>query len=199
MRSRILYFLIIIAVLSSCRSQKSVVATTQDKAVKTEVLPMWQTGDIATTTGRVTMTYNGRRATLDAHVRLKRDDVVQVQFSYSFIITIQVGTMELTKDEFMFLNRIHKQYTRAPYAEADGFLNRDINFENVQSMFWGDGEGQKPSQLQLALPVSGKLLKANFVFDEWGKDDSWQTRTSFNEQRFDKVSLEQLIQTIINM
>lgn len=199
MRSRILCFLAVLVILSSCRSQKAVVATTQNDTVKTEVSPVWQTGDIATTTARVTMSYNGRRATLDARVRLKRDDVVQVQFSYNLIITIQVGTMELTKDEFMFLNRIHRQYTRAPYAEADGFLNRDINFENVQSMFWGDNEGLKPSQLQLALPVSGKLLKANFVFDEWGKDDSWQTRTQFNEQRFDKVSLEQLIQTIINM
>lgn len=199
MRSKILYLMTALAILSSCRSQKTVVTTTPEEVVKTEVMPMWKAGDIATTTGRVTMSYNGRRATLDAHVRLKRDDVVQVQFSYSMIITIQVGTMELTKDEFLFLNRIHRQYTRAPYAEVDGFLNKDINFENVQSMFWGDNEGQRPSQLQLALPVSGKMLKANFVFDEWGKDDSWQTRTQFNEQRFDKVSLEQMMQTLINM
>ena len=198
MRNKVLICLAAVMLLSACRSHKTDTTVTKP-VVQGETVQKWQNGDIATTTGRVTMSYGGRRATLNARVRLKRNDVVQVQFSYSMIITIQVGCMELTKDEFLFLDRINRQYSKAPYAEADGFLNRHIDFESVQTMFWGDNEGGNPSRLQLALPVAGKMLKADFTFDEWGKEEGWPTRTTFNEQRFAKVSLEQLVQTMINM
>jgi hypothetical protein len=188
--------------LSACRSHKGKegedVAIPVDSVITVTPAP-WQDGDVATTTGRVTMTYNGRRATLNTHVRLKRGDVIQVQFTYSMIITIQVGSMELTRDEFLFLDRVNRQYVRAPYAEVDGFLSREIDFENVQSMFWGDKDGCMPQELHLSLPISGKTLKAHFTFDEWGHDTGWQTRTQFNESRFNKVTLEQLVQTLINM
>lgn len=188
--------------LAGCRSHKMKdgedVAVPVDTMSEVTLLP-WKDGDVATTTGRATMIYNGRRATLNTQVRLKRGDVVQVQFSYSMIITIQVGSMEMTQDEFLFLDRVNRQYVRAPYAEVDGFLSREIYFENVQSMFWGDKEGRMPKELQLSLPISGKTLKAHFTFDEWGHDTGWQTRTQFNESRFNKVTLEQLVQTLINM
>ena len=202
MRNNVLYIFAALLLLSACRSHKvkdgEDVAVPVDSVATVTTSP-WQDGDFATTTGRATMTYNGRRATLNTHVRLKRGDVVQVQFTYSMIITIQVGSMELTRDEFLFLDRVNRQYVRAPYAEVDGFLNRDINFENVQSMFWGDKDGRMPQELQLSLPVSGKMLKAHFTFDDWGRDEGWQTRTQFNESRFDKVTLDQLVQTLINM
>lgn len=203
MRNRLVYLLAVTMLLGACRSHKvkdggEDTFAADSLAGKTENVT-WQSGDVATTTARTTMTYNGRRATLDAHVRLKRDDVIQVQFSYSMIITIQVGSMELTRDEFLFIDRINKQYTRAPYMEADEFLKRDINFRNVQAMFWGDADGMLPKELLLALPVSGKTLKAHFVFDEWSREGEWQTRTVFNEGRFAKVTLEELVETLINM
>ena len=188
--------------LAGCRSHKvkevEEVTMPADTVSTVTVLP-WQDGDVATTTGRAVMTYNGRRATLNTQVRMKRGDVVQVQFSFSMIITIQVGSMEMTRDEFLFLDRVNRQYVRAPYAEVDGFLSREINFENVQGLFWGDRDGRLPQELQLSLPISGKTLKAHFTFDEWSHDDGWQTRTQFNESRFAKVTLEQLVQTLINM
>ena len=140
--------------LSGCRSHKAKdgedVAVPVDTVSAVTALP-WQDGDVATTTGRATMIYNGRRATLNTNVRLKRGDVVQVQFTYSMIITIQVGSMEMTQSDFLFLDRVNRQYVRAPYTEVDGFLSREINFENVQSMFWGDKEGRMPRELQLSL------------------------------------------------
>lgn len=188
--------------LAGCRSHKAKdgedVAVPVDTVSTVTALP-WQDGDVATTTGRATMIYNGRRATLNTNVRLKRGDVVQVQFTYSMIITIQVGSMEMTQSDFLFLDRVNRQYVRAPYAEVDGFLSREINFENIQGMFWGDKEGRMPRELQLSLPISGKMLKAHFTFDEWIHDDGWQTRTQFNESRFAQVTLEQLVQTLINM
>lgn len=202
MQNKWLCFVAVLLLLTGCRSHK--VKDGEDVAVPSDtvstVTPLpWQDGDVATTTGRATMTYNGRRATLNTNVRLKRGDVVQVQFTYSMIITIQVGSMEMTQSEFLFLDRVNRQYVRAPYAEVDGFLSRDIDFENVQGMFWGDKEGRMPRELQLSLPISGKTLKAHFTFDEWSHDDGWQTRTQFSETRFDKVTLEQLVQTLINM
>ena len=202
MQNKWLYFMAALLLLSGCRSHKAKdgedVAVPVDTVSAVTALP-WQDGDVATTTGRATMIYNGRRATLNTNVRLKRGDVVQVQFTYSMIITIQVGCMEMTQSDFLFLDRVNRQYVRAPYAEVDGFLSREINFENVQSMFWGDKEGRMPRELQLSLPISGKTLKAHFTFDEWGHDDGWQTRTPFNDSRFDRVTLEQLVQTLINM
>ncbi len=202
MQNKWLCFVAVLLLLTGCRSHK--VKDGEDVAVPSDtvstVTPLpWQDGDVATTTGRATMTYNGRRATLNTNVRLKRGDVVQVQFTYSMIITIQVGSMEMTQSEFLFLDRVNRQYVRAPYAEVDGFLSREIDFENVQGMFWGDKEGRMPRELQLSLPISGKTLKAHFTFDEWSHDGGWQTRTQFSETRFDKVTLEQLVQTLINM
>lgn len=202
MQNKLLCFVAALLLLAGCRSHKvkdgGDVAVPVDTVSTVTPLP-WQDGDVATTTGRATMTYNGRRATLNTNVRLKRGDVVQVQFTYSMIITIQVGSMEMTQSEFFFLDRVNRQYVRAPYAEVDGFLSREIDFDNVQAMFWGDREGRMPQELQLSLPISGKMLKAHFTFDEWSHDDGWQTRTQFNESRFAKVTLEQLVQTLINM
>ena len=57
----------------------------------------------------------GKRVNVGGTYRLKRNDVIQMNLTYTMIFTISVGTLELTRDYILLLDRINKRYCKVSY------------------------------------------------------------------------------------
>lgn len=77
-----------------------------------------------------------QKLNLTGNLRMKRDDVIRLQLmAFGFV---EAGRMEFTKDEVLIIDRINKQYIRAPYNYIDFLRNSGINFFTLQSLFWNE-------------------------------------------------------------
>ena len=77
-----------------------------------------------------------QKLNLTGNLRMKRNDVIRLQLmAFGFV---EAGRMEFTKDEVLIVDRINKQYIRAPYNYIDFLRNSGINFFTLQSLFWNE-------------------------------------------------------------
>lgn len=73
---------------------------------------------------------------LTGNLRMKRDDVIRLQLmAFGFV---EAARIEFTKDEVLVVDRINKQFLRAPYRYVDFLRNSDIDFYTMQSLFWDE-------------------------------------------------------------
>ena len=66
---------------------------------------------------------------------------------------VDAGRMEFTKDYVLIVDRINKQYLKAPYKYIDFMRNSGVNFFTLQALFWNElfipgQEGLKASDLK---------------------------------------------------
>lgn len=74
--------------------------------------------------------------TLTGNLRMKRDDVIRLQLmAFGFV---EAGRLEFTKDYVLIMDRINKQYLKAPYQYIDFLRNSGINFYMLQALFWNE-------------------------------------------------------------
>ena len=71
---------------------------------------------------------------LGGKVSMKRDKVVRLNLT--FMGFVEVGIIEFTPDNILIVNRIGKEYTRAPYNSLDVLKKNNITFQNIQLMAW---------------------------------------------------------------
>ncbi len=80
--------------------------------------------------------------------RLKRDEVVQIDLTYTvFIVSVNVGILELTKSHILVLDKINKRYCRAKYSEIPALKDANVDFDFLQRIFWGDVDGVNNSYI----------------------------------------------------
>lgn len=73
---------------------------------------------------------------LTGNLRMKRDDVIRLQLmAFGFV---EAARLEFTKDYVLIIDRINKQYLKAPYYYVDFLRNSGINFNTLQSLFWNE-------------------------------------------------------------
>lgn len=77
-----------------------------------------------------------QQLTLTGNLKMKRDDVIRLQLmAFGFV---EAGRLEFTKDYVLIMDRINKQFLKAPYAQLDFLRNSGLNFYSLQSLFWNE-------------------------------------------------------------
>jgi hypothetical protein len=77
-----------------------------------------------------------QKLTLTGNLKMKRDDVIRLQLmAFGFV---EAGRIELTKDYVLIMDRINKQYLKAPYMQVDFLRNNGLNFSSMQALFWNE-------------------------------------------------------------
>ncbi len=166
---------------------------------------------------KLTLEANGKSISCGGTYRLLRDDVVQISLTYSvFIVSVNVGTLELTRDNLLLIDRMGKRYCRMAYADIPELKAAGVDFDYLQRIFWGDAEGETNSYVDFTygdwtqLGDGGRLpqkatvrLKGDKAQDyqivlELSKvqeDTSWETRTDI-PSGYEEVSLGTVMNAI---
>jgi len=77
-----------------------------------------------------------QQISLTGSLHMKRDDVIRLQLmAFGFV---EAARMEFTKDYVLIMDRINKQYLKAPYYYIDFLRNSGINFYTLQALFWNE-------------------------------------------------------------
>lgn len=223
-----IFTLLLIVFMGSCASSKkakkddaeslisnATTPTMSDITGSGEVVNMWKSGDAVTSKVTLNLEAKDNSVSLNGVARMKRDDVIQLNLTY--ILGIQVATLEITQDGILLVDRVNHQFVRASMRDL---LNGNvIDFNGVQSFFWGEAEdgylgqlswqkgemttielGRKlPSSLSLNLQLSGKEYKATFRFSNQKSDSDWNTRTEVNTNKYSEVSVNSLLKKIAGL
>lgn len=98
---------------------------------------------------------------LGGKIQMKRNQVVRLNLT--FMGFIEVGIIEFTPDYILIVNRMGKEYTKAPYNSMDAMVKNNINFQTIQTMAWNqlyakDGKAIKNADFGKAIE---DLINAN--------------------------------------
>ena len=95
-----------------------------------------QTAKFMTSKVKFSVEVGQQKLTLTGNLRMKRDDVIRLQLmAFGFV---EAGRIELTKDYVLIMDRINKQYLKAPYMQVDFLRNSGLNFNSLQALFWNE-------------------------------------------------------------
>ena len=130
--------------LASCHSKKQVVTDVKtgapDSLEQTSFLQK-VSGNVASTqyvTSKMkfTVEYGPQQVSLTGNLKMKRDDVIRLQLmAFGFV---EAARIEFTKDYVLIMDRINKQYLKAPYTHVSFLRNSGINFYTLQALFWNE-------------------------------------------------------------
>ena len=130
--------------LASCHSKKQVVTETKpaapDSLEQSEFLQKVNSNasksQFVTSKLKFTVEYGPQQVSLTGNLKMKRDDVIQLQLmAFGFV---EAGRIEFTKDYVLIMDRINKQYLKAPYNHISFLRNSGINFYTLQALFWNE-------------------------------------------------------------
>lgn len=132
-------------VFTSCKTPKKAVTESQtvdtDSIGQKEFLNMVHASSVQKTRCvsskvKFTVEMGPQRLNLTGNLRMYRDDVIRLQLmAFGFV---EAGRMEFTQDEVLIVDRINKQYIKAPYRYIDFLRNSGINFHTLQALFWNE-------------------------------------------------------------
>ena len=129
--------------LASCGSKKKVVETQTPVVVNTEnatfidkVSANAQTTKFITSKVKFSVEVGSQDISLTGNLKMKRDDVIRLQLmAFGFV---EAARLEFTKDYVLIMDRINKQYLKAPYQHIDFLRNSGLNFYTLQALFWNE-------------------------------------------------------------
>jgi hypothetical protein len=85
---------------------------------------------------KFTVEYGPQQVSLTGNLKMKRDDVIRLQLmAFGFV---EAARIEFTRDYVLIMDRINKQYLKAPYAHVSFLRNSGINFYTLQALFWNE-------------------------------------------------------------
>ena len=131
-------------VITACGSRKKVVnepaPMTPEMKAKADfiasVMDRAQTMKFLTSKVKFSVEVGQQKLTLTGNLKMKRDDVIRLQLmAFGFV---EAGRIELTKDYVLIMDRINKQYLKAPWMSVDFLRNSGITFTTLQSLFWNE-------------------------------------------------------------
>ena len=159
-------------VLVSCGSHKKVVQTSTNMTPEvrdkvdflTKVKENAQTGKFLTSKVKFSVEVGQQKLTLTGNLKMKRDDVIRLQLmAFGFV---EAGRIEMTKDYVLIMDRINKQYLKAPWMSVDFLRNSGLNFNTIQALFWN--ELFRPNQVSADMEKADSL--ASYSILENGDD-----------------------------
>ncbi len=130
-------------IFAACGSKKKVV--TDDKPVVVQagqaqflqkVKDNAQTTKFITSKVKFSVEVGAQNIALTGNLKMKRDDVIRLQLmAFGFV---EAARLEFTKDYVLIMDRINKQYLKAPYMSIDFLRNSGLNFHSLQALFWNE-------------------------------------------------------------
>ena len=130
--------------LSSCGTHKKVVKPVEvstDSMTQSEFIGFVHNASFhkllfVSSKVKFTIEVGPQKVNLTGNLRMKRDDVIRLQLmAFGFV---EAARMEFTKDYVLFVDRINKQYVKAPYKYIDFLRQSGINFYTLQALFWNE-------------------------------------------------------------
>lgn len=67
-------------------------------------------------------------------LHMKKDAVIRIQITPFGLM--EAGRLEFTPDYVLLVDRIHKEYVKASYADVDFLHNNGLDFYALQAIFW---------------------------------------------------------------
>ncbi len=164
-------------VLASCGSKKKAVqpqTTSQGSIEKANFIEHVQgnaqTAKFITSKVKFSVEVGPQKLTLTGNLKMKRDDVIRLQLmAFGFV---EAGRIELTKEYVLIMDRINKQYLKAPYISVDFLRNSGLNFNTLQALFWN--ELFRPNQVSAKSEADDKDKK-----DKKKKEDTLPAKEDF--------------------
>ena len=124
---------------------------------------------------KFTVNVGDQQISLTGNLHMKRDDVIRLQLmAFGFV---EAARMEFTNEYVLIMDRINKQYLKAPYYYIDFLRNSGINFHTLQALFWNE-------LFQPGKQVLDEEAKLKFTTAEI---DSTETVISYEDGDGDKV------------
>ena len=162
--------------LSSCIFHKKAVKEDTPKLVTVEeqnnqdfisrVKDNLQSAHFITSKVKFSVEVGAQKLTLTGNLKMKRDDVIRLQLmAFGFV---EAGRIELTKDYVLIMDRINKQYLKAPYMQIDFLRNSGLNFNSLQALFWN--ELFKPNPVILGKKTEAADTTSNYQVIESGDE-----------------------------
>ncbi len=206
LKVKYIILILCIYVLASCSSSR--------RAAKSDIAATpsaWTSGECVTAKANVRLrTDKGKGMTCHGTLRMKRDDVIQLHLTY--ILGIQIGTMELTRDGVILISRYTRQYIMMSYADLSQAMGRSVTFRDFQDIFWGDAKDFRvravewnygdyvvlddnrrlPEEMELSFTGGSTSVKMRFRLNNHKFEDGWNTRTSFNAATYEQMTPEKL-------
>ena len=129
--------------LASCGSKKKVVDEQKPAIVNTDqaefldkVIDNAQTTKFITSKVKFSVEVGNQDISLTGNLKMKRNDVIRLQLmAFGFV---EAARIEFTKDYVLIMDRINKQYLKAPYRQIDFLRNSGLNFYTLQALFWNE-------------------------------------------------------------
>ena len=145
---------------------KPVIEQRQTTDFVNQVRENQQTSKFITSKVKFSVEVGPQKLTLTGNLKMRRNDVIRLQLmAFGFV---EAGRLEFTKDYVLIMDRINKQYLKAPYRQIDFLRNSGLNFLALQALFWN--ELFKPNQGSDAVILSKNIADANFSTIESGDD-----------------------------
>ena len=132
--------LFLLVLLASCRSSKSLTDTTvsggkQVAVYANKVINNEQKAECVTGKMRMQLKALDKNLEVSGQLRMKRDVVVQLSLS---LLGFEVGRLEFTPNHVLVIDRVNKNFIRAPYTEVSFLQKADLDFYALQSLFWNE-------------------------------------------------------------
>ena len=129
--------------LASCGSKKKVVDEQKPAIVNTDqaefldkVIDNAQTTKFITSKVKFSVEVGNQDISLTGNLKMKRNDVIRLQLmAFGFV---EAARIEFTKEYVLVMDRINKQYLKAPYRQIDFLRNSGLNFYTLQALFWNE-------------------------------------------------------------
>lgn len=216
--------MIVALVIAGCRSSRHAERSTDViTGASQQVRPNNQQTEIKkTTSNALTAKLNlklesgGKSISVGGNYRLKRGEVVQINLVYTMIVSINVGTLELTPDYIMLIDRMNKRYCRVSYSDVPDLAKAGITYDYLESIFWGEApksptkvlewsyadwqnfsDGQFPGQIVFQLNIKSSDYKATFRLSNLRASDDWETRTEVG-QKYEQVTIDAVMKALLN-
>lgn len=166
----------------------------------------------------LTLRYGSNKIKLSGTYRLKRNDVVQINLTYQLLfIPINVGTLELTPEYILFLDRYNKRFCRIAYDKVPSLASSGIGFDYFQRIFWGEaekssipmfdwnysnwqplGDGKFPTNIEFSMKLASESYRATFELSNITVTDNWPTRTTVSSE-FIPITLDTALKALMKI
>lgn len=165
----------------------------------------------------MTLESGGKRVNVGGTYRLKRDEVIQLNLTYTMIITVSVGTLELTPDYLLVIDRLNKRFCRVAYDEVPSLAEAGVTFDRLQRVFWGEaepsptpmfewtysdwqplGNGEFPGKIVFEAKPKRTSYKATIELSNLKESDSWETRTEVSS-KYTPISLDAVMKALMSV
>ena len=124
---------VLVLVLTSCSSTRKTLTPTPP----TTTTQIWQSDESLQSRISLRLATTDKDITLGGNLKLKRDALIQINLTY--ILGINVGTIEFTPRGITIVSRATHQYATATYDQLSTYTGHTITFSKVQDYIWGQG------------------------------------------------------------